>query len=40
MFQLKLIFLEKKVKVKAYLVEPELFGACPVYLLTTDIDEK
>ena len=28
----------EKVKVKAYKVEPELFGACPVYLLTTDID--
>lgn len=28
----------EKVKVKAYLVEPELFGACPVYLLTTDIE--
>lgn len=28
----------EKVKVKAYRVEPELFGSCPVYLLTTDID--
>jgi len=28
----------EKVKVKAYKVEPELFGACPVYLLTTDIE--
>ena len=28
----------EKVKVKAYYVEPELFGACPVYLLTTDIE--
>lgn len=28
----------EKVKVKALKVEPELFGACPVYLLTTDID--
>ncbi len=28
------------VKVKAYRVEPELFGTCPVYLLTTDIDEN
>ena len=28
----------EKVKVKAFLVEPELFGACPVYLLTTDIE--
>ncbi len=28
----------EKVKVKAFLVEPELFGTCPVYLLTTDID--
>ena len=26
------------VKVKAYRVEPDLFGTCPVYLLTTDID--
>ena len=24
--------------VKAYRVEPELFGSCPVYLLTTDVD--
>lgn len=28
----------EKVKVKAYRVEPGLFGTCPVYLLTTDID--
>ena len=28
----------EKVKVKAFRVEPELFGTCPVYLLTTDID--
>lgn len=28
----------EKVKVKAYRVEPELFGACPVYLLTTDVE--
>ena len=28
----------EKVKVKALLVEPELFGTCPVYFLTTDID--
>lgn len=28
----------EKIKVKAYRVEPELFGTCPVYLLTTDID--
>ena len=28
----------EKVKVKAWLVEPDLFGTCPVYLLTTDID--
>lgn len=28
----------EKVKVKAYKVEPELFGTCPVYLLTTDIE--
>ena len=30
----------EKVKVKAYLVKPELFGSCPVYLLTTDIEEN
>jgi len=28
----------EKVKVKAYKVEPHLFGTCPVFLLTTDID--
>ena len=28
----------EKVKVKAFKVNPELFGTCPVYLLTTDID--
>ncbi len=28
----------EKVRVKAYRVEPELFGTCPVYLLTTDIE--
>jgi len=28
----------EKVKVKAYKVDPSLFGACPVYLLTTDVD--
>ena len=28
----------EKVKVKAFRVDPELFGACPVYLLTTDIE--
>lgn len=28
----------EKVKVKAYKVEADLFGACPVYLLTTDIE--
>lgn len=28
----------EKVKVKAYRVEPGLFGTCPVYLLTTDIE--
>src|SRR5574344_1732347 len=33
------VFVEQ-VKVKAYLVKPELFGTCPVYLLTTDIDEN
>lgn len=30
----------QKAKVKAYRVEPELFGAVPVYLLTTDIPEN
>ncbi len=30
----------QKVKVKAFRVEPELFGAVPVYLLTTDIPEN
>lgn len=28
----------EKVKVKAYRVEPSLFGTCPVYLLTTDVE--
>ena len=28
----------EKVKIKAYKVEPHLFGTCPVFLLTTDID--
>ena len=28
----------EKVKIKAYRVEPSLFGTCPVYLLTTDIE--
>ncbi len=28
----------EKVKVKAFLVQPELFGTCPVYLLTTDVE--
>lgn len=28
----------EKVKVKAYRVEPHLFGTCPVYLLTTDVE--
>lgn len=28
----------EKVKVKAFEVKPELFGACPVYLLTTDVE--
>ena len=28
----------EKVKVKAYRVETELFGTCPIYLLTTDIE--
>ncbi len=28
------------VVVKAYRVEPELFGTCPVYLLTTDVAEN
>lgn len=30
----------QNVKVKAYRVEPELFGTCPVYTLTTDIPEN
>ena len=30
----------EKVKVKAYRVEPHLFGTCPVFLLTTDIEEN
>lgn len=30
----------KKAKVKAYRVEPHLFGTCPIYLLTTDIPEN
>ena len=28
----------EKVKVKAFRVDPELFGTCPVYLLTTDVE--
>jgi len=28
----------EKIIVKAYRVEPELFGTCPVYLLTTDVE--
>lgn len=28
----------EKVKVKAFRVEPHLFGTCPVYLLTTDVE--
>lgn len=28
----------EKIKVKAYRVEPHLFGTCPVYLLTTDVE--
>ncbi|MCQ2957439.1 MAG: alpha-glucan family phosphorylase [Candidatus Gastranaerophilales bacterium] len=30
----------QNVKVKAYRVEPKLFGTCPIYLLTTDIPEN
>lgn len=30
----------EKVKVKAFRVDTELFGACPVYLLTTDIEDN
>lgn len=30
----------ERVKIKAFLVEPEIFGSCPVYLLTTDIEEN
>src|SRR5574344_1018217 len=28
----------EKVKVKAYKVEPRMFGTCPIYLLTTDVE--
>ncbi len=31
---------DRNVKVKAFRVEPEIFGTCPVYLLTTDIPEN
>jgi starch phosphorylase len=30
----------RKVKVKAYRLEPEIFGTCPIYLLSTDIPEN
>ena len=30
----------EKVKVKAFKVDPELFGTCPIYLLTTDVPEN
>ncbi len=30
----------EKVKVKAFRVEPSLFGTCPIYLLSTDIEEN
>ena len=30
----------EKVKVKAYKLEPEIFDTCPVYYLTTDIEEN
>lgn len=30
----------KPVKVKAFLLEPEVFGTCPIYLLTTNIPEN
>lgn len=38
MRKLLLISLVKKFIVKAFRVDPELFGSCPVYLLTTDVD--
>lgn len=30
----------RTVKVKAYRLEPEIFGTCPIYLLTTDLPEN
>ena len=30
----------RKVKVKAFRLEPETFGTCPIYLLTTDLPEN
>lgn len=30
----------RNVKVKAYKLEPETFGTCPIYLLTTDLPEN
>ena len=36
--QTKVNVFGEDVIVKAYRVEPQLFGSCPVYLLTTDVD--
>ncbi len=38
--QTKVKVFGEDVIVKAYRVEPELFGTCPVYLLTTDVAEN
>jgi starch phosphorylase len=38
--QTKVKVFGEDVIVKAYRVEPELFGTCPVYLLTTDVPEN
>ena len=36
--QITLDIFDEKVIVKAYRVDPGLFGSCPVYLLTTDVE--
>ena len=38
--QITLDIFDEKVIVKAYRVDPGLFGSCPVYLLTTDVGTK
>ncbi len=38
--QTKVKIFGEDVVVKAYKVEPELFGTCPIYLLTTDVEEN